>query len=416
MFDLVQTDNSIIATFKDVLAMPHLDLPTLLTALMLAFFLVAILTLLAALYPRRSQTLLWFFNGFLVGGVGYLVVFFTGDFAQSTLTVWLETALAILAHGCLWIGMRAFSGKGVSWLGLTAGPVLWLLICLGVKDATQLGSPWIVNTYSLLASAYTLAAMHEFMPALRARSWTVLPMFVLLLLHTLYNLFRMLPIADLQTILLTDQLEGLLFVIASAFAALVMVYTRTQLQYLHDSLHDSLTGLFNRRALFREVKRQQAARQGGKSGEVGQVAMLMCDLDWFKQVNDSLGHETGDKVLSLFAEALRLSIRSGDICARLGGEEFAVLAFNLDEAGAQHLAERIRASLAELTRTLPVEQTVSIGLACFANFGTELGIMLKCADQALYQAKKDGRNCVREWQHQYARAQETMQMQTSIES
>lgn len=376
--------------------MPQLDLPTLLMALMLAFFLVATLTLLAALYPTRSPTLLWFFNGFLAGGLGYVVIMLTGDFAQSTLTIWLETALAIFAHGCLWIGMRAFTGKGVAWVGLAAGPAIWLLICLTVPDATHLGSPWIINSYSIMASAYTLAAIREFVPALHQRSWTVLPMMTLLLLHTAYNLFRLLPLVDLQTILLLDQLEGLLFVIASAFAALVMVYTRTQLQFLHDSLHDALTGLYNRRALFRQIQLLQNDKRRDSKNSSG-VAVLMCDLDWFKQVNDQHGHETGDQVLSTFAKALRHSIRDNDFCARLGGEEFAVLALEIDAADARLLADRICTNLAEFSRDLPVSQTVSIGIACFDNFQIGLEIMLQRADKALYQAKADGRNCVREW-------------------
>ncbi|MGA2828297.1 MAG: GGDEF domain-containing protein [Streptosporangiaceae bacterium] len=125
------------------------------------------------------------------------------------------------------------------------------------------------------------------------------------------------------------------------------------------------------------------------------LALLLLDLDHFKQVNDQYGHAAGDQVLAGVGTALRSVLRARDFAGRNGGEEFAVLLPDTDIAAALEIAERIRVAIAEVT--LPgtdVPVTVSIGVAGFPGHASTLERLDRLADAALYVAKRQGRNRV----------------------
>jgi diguanylate cyclase (GGDEF)-like protein len=156
---------------------------------------------------------------------------------------------------------------------------------------------------------------------------------------------------------------------------------------------DGLTELPNRRhfeeALEGEISR--AERFGGS------LALILADLDDFKQVNDRYGHQAGDDVLQTFADILRATVREIDLPARYGGEEFAVLLPQTELDGAQRLAERLCKALA--ARPMPthpgalVAVTASFGVAAFPDSPTPAALFA-AADEALYRAKRSGKNCV----------------------
>ncbi len=151
---------------------------------------------------------------------------------------------------------------------------------------------------------------------------------------------------------------------------------------------DALTGLYNRRA-FLERARQIAelARRYGFS-----LAMLLLDVDHFKQINDRAGHAVGDEVLHRLGQVVRRSLRRTDIAARFGGDEFVVLLPYTDLEGAREAAERIRQQVHVLDR--PVRFTVSIGAAAVAGAEALIENLLTRADRALYRAKEEGRDRV----------------------
>ena len=154
---------------------------------------------------------------------------------------------------------------------------------------------------------------------------------------------------------------------------------------------DGLTGLPNKRAVTEALKRTFAQATRTKSP----LGLLMLDLDHFKQVNDQYGHAAGDQVLASVGAALRSVLRDRDFAGRNGGEEFAVLLPDTDIAAALEIAERVRATIAEVT--LPgtdVPVTVSIGVAGFPDHASTLERLERLADAALYVAKRQGRNRV----------------------
>jgi two-component system, cell cycle response regulator len=154
---------------------------------------------------------------------------------------------------------------------------------------------------------------------------------------------------------------------------------------------DSLTGLFNRAHFQQRLEAEMSlARRAGTN-----VSCLMIDVDHFKNVNDTNGHVAGDQVLRSLAQVLVSSCRLEDVVCRLGGEEFVVLLPNTAAAAATTLAERLRKAIAEMRvvfRGSTIQITCSIGIADLSTCGED-GIV-HAADQALYQAKHNGRNQV----------------------
>jgi diguanylate cyclase (GGDEF)-like protein len=159
---------------------------------------------------------------------------------------------------------------------------------------------------------------------------------------------------------------------------------------------DPLTGLFNRRALRDRLEAELARAE--RSG--GTVACIMLDIDLFKQLNDTYGHELGDRVLVQLADLLRREQRTMDVLARLGGEEFVVVLPETGLRGARIYAERILRRVGAATfgsAVHPVQITVSLGIATFPDERvTDSDSLLRVADTNLLRAKADGRNRYRD--------------------
>ncbi|MDK9726012.1 MAG: diguanylate cyclase [Sterolibacteriaceae bacterium MAG5] len=160
-----------------------------------------------------------------------------------------------------------------------------------------------------------------------------------------------------------------------------------------NALRDAMTGLYNRRFLEEYVETLMAGVERRK----GVFSILMLDFDYFKQVNDTYGHEAGDKVLKALAEILSRSVRSSDMVVRYGGEEFLVILIDTDADHAMQVAEKIRGEVAGTKVTLPtavLQKTISIGVAQYPADADTFWQVVKFADVALYEAKRTGRNRV----------------------
>jgi diguanylate cyclase (GGDEF)-like protein len=187
-------------------------------------------------------------------------------------------------------------------------------------------------------------------------------------------------------------LETLLYVVGTAFIALMMAKERAEALHKMAASTDPLTGLLNRRG-FMELAAMMIQRRAKKGAR---LSVLMFDLDHFKEINDRFGHAAGDEALRVFSETIQRTMRDGDVIARLGGEEFAALvpASSIEAAIA---AERVRSAFEAAGVMIADERmdaTVSIGAADADAKECNIERMLARADAALYQAKKHGRNRV----------------------
>jgi diguanylate cyclase (GGDEF)-like protein len=155
---------------------------------------------------------------------------------------------------------------------------------------------------------------------------------------------------------------------------------------------DPLTGLFNRRTTHDRLSYLIKA----KDGEAATHAVILLDLDLFKNINDVYGHSVGDEVLKLVAENLQSNVRDEDMVGRFGGEEFIIILANTSLQQTEDIAERCRSELMKLKLSAQHAEdlviTASFGVACFKAGQTTIDTILKEADEALYQAKHLGRN------------------------
>jgi diguanylate cyclase (GGDEF)-like protein len=159
----------------------------------------------------------------------------------------------------------------------------------------------------------------------------------------------------------------------------------------HSSTFDPLTGLFNRNALEQRLAELDGQLGGGEAGR--SHALLLCDLDHFKRVNDELGHAVGDAVLREVAEAMRAVIRAGDSIYRIGGEEILVVLPGAAKDDAVGVAQRLRRAVRE-RRPGGVEVTISVGVAVSGPGPMDSHELINLADSALYSAKAGGRDRV----------------------
>ena len=156
------------------------------------------------------------------------------------------------------------------------------------------------------------------------------------------------------------------------------------------AIHDALTGLFNRRYLEETLPREAAAARRRSAP----MAIILLDVDHFKIVNDTHGHQVGDSTLQQLARLLDDSTREGDIACRYGGDEFVLVLPDTTLVDAADKAEVLRKKVSSFDQEGLPGITISVGVACFPDHGTEGGQILHIADRALYRAKEDGRNQV----------------------
>jgi diguanylate cyclase (GGDEF)-like protein len=171
-----------------------------------------------------------------------------------------------------------------------------------------------------------------------------------------------------------------------------LIETREELRFR--ATHDALTGIANRGVILEELNREHSRR----SREGGSFGIIMVDLDHFKQVNDTCGHQGGDAVLKEASRRMTECVRAYDTVGRYGGEEFLIVVPASDEIGTLGLAERIRSEMEAQPVVLDtggIQITASLGVAiCSDEHPQDLQVLLKLADEALYRAKGRGRNRV----------------------
>jgi diguanylate cyclase (GGDEF)-like protein len=321
--------------------------------------------------------------------------------APDLITIDLANALLFTAFAVTWTGARVFDGRPAEPVYLVTGAVLWLLVCrlpvlADAADTRALIASGIITAYIWL-TAYEF--WHGRSEPLVSRWPAIFMLFAhgaLFLLRT--PLFSVLPIASnnrlLGSVWLTVlSFEALLFTISVAFILLAMAKERSELRHRTAAMVDPLTGIANRRSFLADAA-QLAKRHLANPRP---VAVLLIDLDHFKSINDRFGHALGDRVLEIFAESARHSVRASDLLGRLGGEEFAAVLCDMSCDQAVGVAERIREGFAHATLEVenrPICATVSIGLAHCQEVVLDMAELLAQADQALYTAKERGRNRV----------------------
>ncbi len=226
-----------------------------------------------------------------------------------------------------------------------------------------------------------LSASDAYMTEERMKEGAVEP-----LLHALTGLFQQVSERNRELFQLAQTLETRVTERTHELAV-------ANLQLEEIALTDVLTGLPNRRHVMRRLER--AWKESIE--ERTPLACMMVDADGFKQVNDNYGHDAGDEVLRLLSRNLRYAVRTDDVVSRLGGDEFFILCPQTDLKGAMLIAEKMRVAIAELR--VPTGKgewcgSISVGVAVRNDTMRDMQDLVKAADEGVYSAKRNGRNCV----------------------
>jgi diguanylate cyclase (GGDEF)-like protein len=261
---------------------------------------------------------------------------------------------------------------------------------------------WIglIFAFQMVLIARAMLSRQE---ASNGRAWRLLfagivMLILVLVLRTALALFGHIELAQPQNTLALHPIQLIAYIAATATALLgsigfvLLVKERTDREIMQLAMTDTLTQVPNRRALMEYAEHTLARRSSMP------LALLMIDLDHFKIINDTYGHLTGDEVLRKVAALLEWRLRRQDLLGRYGGEEFCVIAPEIDKSGALALAEALREIIASTPITTDsgdLSITVSIGISCCASAAArKLKEVLAEADAALYDAKQTGRNKV----------------------
>lgn len=378
-----------------------LDPPTLLLALLLGFLLLALELGLAQRTLRHQVELrIW------AQGTWLLLL----GFAAFGLRPWLSGAFAVfLSNALLLAGMVTYTRALHQFLLDAALPRwVWALFAVALAVlAVVLPAPLHLRT-SLVSLVYVAVLLPSVVLILR-RGWfaerslrTVAFTMSLACMALVVRAVHAWIHPDQYGALLQASLgQGLTFlvcflsVLGAGFGFVLSSFQRVASRMEAAATHDGLTGCVNRSAM--EALIEHALQRGRR--EASPVALVLLDLDHFKDVNDHYGHRAGDQVLRAFAEAVRSRLRKSDVFGRVGGEEFALLLPDTDGDGAARLAEEVRRVVQDLRiaggAAQPMRITLSGGIAV-ATAARPLAAeqLYALADESLYRAKRGGRNRV----------------------
>ena len=380
--------------------MPHLDLATLIIVTLAVNLLVAgYMALLARLQPQQSAFRHWAAACFIFVLASLLAASRVYQ-VPAVFSILLAHALLALPPLLVATGLFRFV-KGpltkLPWPALNAWALFYLLI-LSASYTVNHSAAVLNATAITLSCIWSLLLLQQIeQPRFVNRLLqTVLTLHALTMLAEIYFYLRYwnetLPpavVTDLQLILISHLL---LTSVAAVLLPLVFFVAREQL-LLRQANQDELTQLPNRRHFLQESVAYLARR-----GDNTSATVMMLDLDHFKAINDNYGHTTGDAALKQVAQILTQELRKTDFIGRLGGEEFAIVLPDTTETEARNISQRLRQQVEQQARLVEgkvLGLTISIGAVYSNRFSAgQFERLLKQADDALYDAKRSGRNTV----------------------
>lgn len=373
------------------------DLPTLCAVTVFISVTGGLLLLFSWLQNRSEQALAFWGVGYLVGSAGSGLLALAG-WIPNAWSIGAGIALICCAYGVMWAGARSFEGRHVHNTLVFAGAALWLA---AYQLHTFGAVPACIMVSAIILAAYTLGGAWEVWHARDRELMSRWPTLALLIVHAGFLLSRIPAVTAMQFPPLGPQphkaaifvvaFEALFCTFCLAFLRVSMAKERAELAQKRAALTDSLTGVANRRAFFDQGEPLLELTIADRRP----VALLLFDLDRFKEVNDTGGHQAGDRVLKKFSDLVAAAMLPGDLFARLGGEEFACLLADAPMTRALLLAERVRRDFAAMAFPgIETHATVSVGVAMASEAGRGLSSLLATADRALYRAKAEGRNRV----------------------
>ncbi|WP_272970854.1 GGDEF domain-containing protein [Comamonas terrigena] len=344
----------------------------------------------------RERSLLLWSGGFAIISVGCVLALLRSR-GYVLFGIWFPNGLLISAHWLFLAGVASCTRTRLS-------RAWWLLVVVWLAMLFLPDRPWwskaMMGAQSLLIAVISLRAGLLLRPQGGTLSVGAAQLRFVLLAHGLFYLAKAGSVVAPDAFINLNNFRGEVIVVSlvegvMAIMLLAMSMTGTERHRREERIaeiaaRDPLTALDNRRALYLRAPELLAKASPASPG-----ALLLIDIDHFKQVNDLHGHDAGDRLLMTLSDLIRSVLPHGALAARLGGDEFVILLRNVSGAAAQALGQGLRESFAQQARTMfetPEPVSLSIGATLFEQPDKELSHWLKRADQALYASKRKGRD------------------------
>lgn len=378
----------------------HLDVQTLSVVTVFITALLGALLVFAGLQNRSIRAPMWWGAAHIINAIGLGLLTSRGA-VPDVVSIDLANAMVLLGYGLTWTGARVFDGRGIKPHLVLLAPAVWMLLCRMHGFETDANMRTIV--VSTMMALLALLTAEEFWRGRDEPLMSRWPSVIVLLAYAAALLARV-PATLLSPAFADDSiLSGLsfallafgtlLFTVVMAFLQLNMTKERTELKHKINSLVDPLSGVANRRAFLDGASALLAQQEVNREP----LAVMLFDLDYFKQINDRFGHAVGDSVLQTFADTATATLGTDVLFARIGGEEFAscMPVGDLDEAFA--IADRVRRNFAAASArfgSTDLMPSVSGGVTLGCDPRAKVLDLLTVVDRALYRAKEHGRNRV----------------------
>lgn len=344
----------------------------------------------------RERSLLLWSGGFAIIAVGCVLALLRSS-GHVLLGIWFPNGLLISAHWLFLAGVAAFTHARLprSW---------WLVPAVWLAMLFLPAGPWwsraMLGIQSLLIAVISLRAGLLLRPHGGTLGVGAAQLRFVLLAHGLFYLAKaasavapdtFVNLASFHgTVILVSLVEGVMAIMLLAMSMTGTERHRREERIAQIAARDPLTALDNRRALYLRAPQLLEQASAASPG-----ALLLIDIDHFKQVNDLHGHDAGDRLLMSLSDLIRSALPRGALAARLGGDEFVIVLRSVDGAAVHALGQGLREAFAQQARAMfetPEPVSLSIGATLCDQPGTELSHWLKQADEALYASKRKGRD------------------------
>jgi len=344
----------------------------------------------------RERSLLFWSAGFAIVTLGSVLALQRSS-GYVLFGIWFPNGLLIAAHWLFLAGVAGF-------MRVRLPQVWWLLAVVWLAMLFLPDGPWwskaMMGVQSFLIAVITLCAALLLRPQGGALNVGAAQLRFVLLAHGLFYLAKaastLAPDAFVNlasfrgAVILISLVEGVMAIMLLAMSMTGTERHRREERIAQIAARDPLTALDNRRALYLRAPLLLEQASPASPG-----ALLLIDIDHFKQVNDLHGHDAGDRLLVTLSDLIRGALPHGALAARLGGDEFVIVLRGVSGAGAQALGQGLREAFAQQARAMfatPQPVSLSIGATLFDQPDTELSHWLKRADEALYTSKRKGRD------------------------
>ncbi|NBB65169.1 diguanylate cyclase [Pseudomonas sp. ODNR1LW] len=351
----------------------------------------------------REPSLLFWSAGFATISLGSTLALLRG-IGLLLVGIWFANGLLVVAHWCFLLGVARFTQTRLSraWYLIF---VVWMALLLLPDEPSWSKVMLLAN--SLLVAVVTLRASFLLRPHGKSLSVGAVQLRYVLLVHGLFYLAKSITaivpgtLIDLAAfrgeIIQISLVEGTMAIMLIALSMTGTERYRREKRIARLAARDPLTALYNRRAL--EVR---AARLLEDISPARPGALLLIDIDNFKQVNDLYGHTAGDRLLVTLSDMIRSVLPDRALAARLGGDEFVILLRNASNEQIVGLGSALREQFqhaAAQTFATPAAVTLSIGANLFDHPPASLAALIEQCDAALYQSKRGGRDSMRLFEH-----------------